>query len=423
MIRFLLKGIFRDPSRSLFPVIVVMTGVALTVLIQAWMAGMKENLIESSANFDTGHVKITSRSYAEEGRPGANELALLGLDSLLREARSNYPGLHWTPRIRFGGLLDIPDDNGETMAQGPVIGLGVDLLSENSQEAQFLNLQQALTSGSLPSRPGDILISDLFAQKLNINIGQSATLLGVTMYGSPSMSNFRIVGTVRFGIAALDRGAMLADISDIQPALDMDDAVGEILGFFTNHQYDQAVAAQMTTEFNRQAAADEFAPLMQALHQQNGLGEMLNIAGIAIGIIILIFVLVMFLVLWNAGLMATLRRYGEIGLRLAIGESKRQLYFSMLSESVMVGIVGSILGTITGLTISYYLQVEGLDIGSMIKNASMMISGVLRAKVTMASVFIGFIPGVSATVLGTAVSGLGIFRRQTSQLFKELETS
>jgi putative ABC transport system permease protein len=52
----------------------------------------------------------------------------------------------------------------------------------------------------------------------------------------------------------------------------------------------------------------------------------------------------------------------------------------------------------------------------------MMISNVYRAQVTTGSFFIGFAPGIISTVLGTAIAGIGIYKRQTSQLFKELET-
>jgi putative ABC transport system permease protein len=58
----------------------------------------------------------------------------------------------------------------------------------------------------------------------------------------------------------------------------------------------------------------------------------------------------------------------------------------------------------------------------MLKNASMMISDVLRARVTPTSWLIGFIPGLLATFLGALMSGRGIFARQTSQLAKEFES-
>ena len=139
-------------------------------------------------------------------------------------------------------------------------------------------------------------------------------------------------------------------------------------------------------------------------------------------LLITIFVFVMSIVLWNAGLMGSLRRYGEIGVRLAIGEDKRHLYFAMIGESILIGLAGSAIGTVLGLAIAYYLQVHGIDISSMMKNASMLISDIIRAKVTPVSYIIGFIPGLAATILGTSISGIGIYKRETAQLFKELET-
>ena len=39
MIRFLFKGILRDKSRSLLPIAVVAIGVALTVILSAYLKG------------------------------------------------------------------------------------------------------------------------------------------------------------------------------------------------------------------------------------------------------------------------------------------------------------------------------------------------------------------------------------------------
>ena len=49
--------------------------------------------------------------------------------------------------------------------------------------------------------------------------------------GAMAIRNFRIAGTVNFGIMAIDKGAIIADISDVQDLLDMPDSSGEILGF------------------------------------------------------------------------------------------------------------------------------------------------------------------------------------------------
>jgi putative ABC transport system permease protein len=93
----------------------------------------------------------------------------------------------------------------------------------------------------------------------------------------------------------------------------------------------------------------------------------------------------------------------------------------MIYESVLIGIVGSFTGTLVGLILSLYLQNHGLDIGSMMKSSSIMMPSVFHARITLPAFFIGFIPGLLSTITGTALSGIGIYKRKTAQLFKELE--
>jgi len=423
MIRFLIKGLLRDRSRSLFPVLMVSAGAFLTVFLYSFMKGTMDDLVNSNAKFDTGHVKITTRAYEEMADQTPNDLALLGVNSLLERLRSSEKNMVWTPRTRFGGLLDIPDERGETRAQGPVMGLGVDLFSPESQEKDILNLKNAVVRGRLPQKKNEILISEEFAQKLGVKIGEVATLIGSTMNGAMAIYNFKVSGTVRFGITAMDRGTIIADIKDVQYALDMEDGAGEIVGYSENMVYNDDSMLALTQRFNDKFLRDddEFSPIMFSLSQQSGLREYLDLVDVFGGLIVLIFVVVMSIVLWNSGLINGLRRYGEIGVRLAMGEPKGSLYRWMIYESIITGFTGSILGTVLGLAISYYLQYTGIDFGAMMQKSTMLISNVMRARVTGWSYVIGFVPGLVASVVGTMFAGIGIYRRQTSQLFKELE--
>ena len=166
---------------------------------------------------------------------------------------------------------------------------------------------------------------------------------------------------------------------------------------------------------------DDLAPVMITLRDQNGLGMMLDLSRMRSSIIITIFIVVMSIVLWNTGLMSGIRRYGEFGVRLAIGESKPHVYLTLIGEAVLIGITGSAAGMALGLSFSYFLQEVGWDISGMLQGSSVMISNVIRARVSLAGGLIGLVPGLAATILGAVFSGANIFRRQTSQLFKELE--
>jgi putative ABC transport system permease protein len=423
MIRFLIIGLLRDKSRSILPVIVISIGVFLTVMLTCWITGIMGDIVDLNANFNTGHVKVMTRAYADISDQVPNDLAILRSDELLDSLEQAYPDMEWVQRIRFGGLMDIAGKNGETRAQGPAFGMSIDMFSPGSKEAARMNIKNSIISGKMPVRAGEAMISHEFAEKFNVKPGDQVTLFGSTMYGAMTFRNFIISGTVRFGSAALDRGAIIIDLKDARNVLDMDDATGEILGYFRNGVYNDDKAKQVVRLFNTHYAfvKDEFAPEMVSLRDQNQLSAILEYTDKLSFIFIIIFMCAMSVVLWNTGLLAGLRRYNEFGIRLAMGEEKKHIYKTLIYESLLVGITGSVLGTCIGLGLSFFMQEHGLQFGNAMKNASMMLPGVYRAKVVPEAYYIGFIPGVVSMVIGNALSGIGIYKRQTAQLFKELE--
>ena len=430
MIRFLIKGLMRDRSRSLFPVLMVSAGVFLTVLLYSVIQGAVSDMVDANARFETGHIKIMTKAYSEFADQMPNDLALLDISGIMQALKADYPDMIWTPRIKFGGLIDIPDKKGETKTQGPVLGFGIDLINPESPEISILNLKRAIIKGALPENRNEILISETYAEKLGVTTGDTVTLIASTMYGSMSMHNFIITGTVRFGMTTLDRTTIIADINDVREALDMDDGAAEIMGFSKDMIYDdnemKIIVLSLNKKFDSNTEKisnieEDFTPVAKRLGEQGIFELILTLTKTIMGIIAAIFVFAMSIVLWNSGLMNGIRRYGEIGIRLAMGEPKGDIYRAMILESACIGIVGSVIGTAAGLAVSYWFQYVGLDFGSIMQKYTIVMSTVFRARVTETSYYIGFIPGIFASVIGTMFAGIGIYRRQTSQLFKELE--
>lgn len=422
MIKFIFKGVLRDKNRSLLPIIVVSMGVFLTVLLSGWMQGIFGDMLIINANQTTGHVKIMTRAYAENQSQLPNDLALIGIDTLLPQLQAEFPNMNWVARIEFGGLLDIPNHNGETRAQGPAFCKAIDLLS-NPKEVERLNIISSIVKGKLPAQRGEVLISDEFSNKFKVNPGDTVTLFGSTMVGGMMIQSFRVSGTVNFGSTLLDRGAVILDLKDAQNALDMDNAASEVLGYFNDGVYHDDQATTIANRFNSKYSTsdDPYAPQMVKMRDQNNLGKYLDLAENMSSIMVSIFILAMSIVLWNAGLLSSLRRHGEFGIRLALGEEKIHIYKTVLYESFIIGIIGSIVGTAIGLGADYYLQEVGLDFSSMMKNVTMLMPHIYRAKITPELFYIGFFPGLLATTLGNAIAGIAIFKRKTAQLFKELE--
>lgn len=423
MIKFILKGILRDKSRSLLPVIVVSLGVFLTVFMSGWMKGIFGDMIDMNANYTMGHVKVMTRAYAENEEQIPNDLALLDVSALIAQLENEYPQMEWVRRTQFGGLLDVPDEHGETRAQGPAAGRAIDLLSPNSKEAERLNIPKSIVMGQMPQKQGEVLISNEFAERFNVQIGDEVSILGSTMYGSMVVPTFTVSGTLNFGMAMLDRGAIIMDITDAEQAFDMMDAAGEVLGYFKSNIYNDEEAHIIRDAFNKKYTdeADEFSPQMLRLRDEPTLKQYLSMADNMSAMMVMIFVLAMSIVLWNTGLLGGLRRYTEYGVRLALGEEKGHIFRTIIYEAVIIGSIGSVLGSALGIAICYYLQENGIDFSALMENVTMMMPTVYRAKVTPDLFYIGFIPGLLAMTLGNALAGYAIYKRKTAQLFKELE--
>lgn len=423
MIRFLIKGLLRDKSRSRLPFLVVVTGVTLTVLVHAYIVGFMGDIIEINARFSTGHMKVMTKAYAQEMDQMPNDLALSGTDTLVNYLNRKFPSAEWHPRIHFAGLIDVPDPNGETKAQGPAMGLAIDLLTAGSSEISRLNLEKSLVRGRMPVNPGELIISEKFSQKLNAGPGNIVTLISSTMDGSMAFYNFTIAGTVAFGLESVDRGTIITDINDTRIALNMQNCAGEISGFFKSGFYDNDLSLSESIRFNSLITDDndDYSPVMKSLSQQGSLGSYVNMVELWTFMISFVFVVAMSLVLWNAGLLGGLRRYGEVGIRLAIGEEKGHVYRTMIYESVMLGIAGSFTGTFIGLFFAWLIQKYGIDISGLMQGSAVMLPTEIRAKIQPVDFVIGFIPGLISTVIGTMLAGIGIYKRQTARLFKELE--
>ena len=423
MIKFLLKGILRDKSKSLIPVCVISLGVFITVFMSGFVDGVLSEMISSNANLDTGHLKVMTKPYNENKDQLPNDLALLEIDLLIDSLESEYPNLEWVPRIKFGGILDVPDVNGETIIQGPGIGLGLSILGEDKSEIERLSIQKSIVRGSMPENPNEILLSEVFSKKLKINPGDEVTFFGSTMEGSMVFESFVMSGTVMFGNPVLDRSTFIVDFKKTQMILDMENGSSELLAYFKTDFYDDKTALKIESNFNKKylKSEDEFAPIILSLRNQNDLGATLDLVDSFSFIFISIFVIAMSLVLWNTGLIGGLRRYQEFGIRLALGESKKHVYTLLIIESIIIGFIGSTFGTGLGFILCYYMQETGIDISEALTNSVVIIPSVLKAKVSSNLLYLGYIPGLISIVFGTALAGRGIFKRNTSKLFKELE--
>ncbi|MAX30430.1 MAG: hypothetical protein CMG14_06095 [Candidatus Marinimicrobia bacterium] len=426
MINFLFKGLIRDRSRSFFPLIIITSIVAIIIFFSGFLNGIYNSLFFNTALVNSGHIKVVTHAYNLEYQLLPNDLALLESDKLINDLEEKYQDYMWTRRITFAGLLDVPDSNGETLMQSPVFGLGIDFLSNNSKQFKVWGIDDKITKGEIFSNKNEILLSERLAERLNVNPGNIVTFIGSTMDGAFSTYNFLVSGIFNLNLGPIDKDMMIVDIKGAEIALDMENASSEILGYEKNLFFDDKETVFMRNEYNIQFSdtTDVYRPFMLALRDSNQMSTIVDFSNVIMFIIMALFLIVVTLVLWNMGIMNGLRRYGEIGMRLAIGETKSHVFKSMIVESLMIGFLGSLFGTMIGISITSYLERVGLDYSKAIdslNSSNFAMPNVFYPQVTSELFYIGFIPGILATVFGTMLAGRAIYSREMAQLFKELE--
>lgn len=424
-------GILRDKTRSLFPFLVVTVGVALVIVLMGFMEGIMMDMIDMTAKLDTGHLRFVNKPFLDEEYLNPMDRALAARQETLAWLTKNAnPQIQWSPRIRWSAILDAPDEKGETSAQTPAMGMAVDLLSPRTLEVERLNLAKSVVEGRLPRQSKEMLAGYELAETLHLKLGSAITLIGQSFDGGMAADNYVVVGFIRFGIFAMDKKMALIDIGDAQETFYMEDMVTDWLGFLPA-SVGFSEYAGMESELESRLGglrenppagwAKDDNPVVKTVLEQRGLGEFVGKFVVINNVVILIFVILMILVLWNAGLLNGIHRYGEMGLRLALGESHRKLLATLMLEAFFIGLLGSAAGSLLGGGLVYYLQEVGVDMGRNFAQTGLMFNDVIRARMSVGAFIQGVVPGITAGVLGSFFASLAIFKRSEANLFRELE--
>ena len=431
MIAFLFRGILRDKSRFLFPFSIVAIGVTLVITLVGFMEGVFMGMIDMTANLDAGHLRLVNKPFYDEEHLRPLDRSLAAQSETLNWLKKNSPEkTRWSPRIRWGALLDVPDKNGDTVSQTPIVGMALDLKDKKSLELKRLRLEESLIYGKIPEQDKEMLMGDQLAKTLNIELNQAVTLLGQSFDGGLVMDNYRVVGLVKFGVSAMDKKMVLIDLADAQDSFYMEDMITDWLGFLPA-QYSlgdyEAIKKNMKQPLSKliemppKSWAEDDQAILLTIRDQQNIGAIADKFNIIKGFVVGIFTFLMMLVLWNAGILNGIHRYGEMGLRLAFGESHWRVIFNTGIEGLFVGVLGTLAGCIFGGVFAWFLQEVGINMGDSFAQSGLMINDVVRARLTTGAFIQGVIPGVFASVAGNLIASIAIFKRTESNLFRELE--
>ncbi len=380
MITVALKGLLGRKLRALLTAISIVLGVAMIsgtfVLTDTIKAAFGTVFTQVYKNTD---AVITGKS-AIGGNQNQNIIPPSLPASLLGKVRA-LPGV----AIAEGGISDeakLVGRNGKVInSNGGAPSLAFSVDPKGDQRFNPL----VLTTGRWPHGPNEIAIDTKTAKGKHFAAGDT---IGVLTRGP--VQNFHIVGTVRFGGLNSLGGATIA-IFDLPTAQRVFHKQGKLDSIELASKQDvkpEQLVAEVKPLLPKTAQVRTGAQeAKQAAKDTNGFLSFLEYFLLAFGFIALF---VGSFVIANTLGITIAQRMRELATLRTLGATRRQVYWSVVLEALVIGIIASVAGLFLGLALAKLLNVLfvsfGIDlpqVGTVFKPRTIIVALLVGVVVTL----------------------------------------
>ncbi|MFM7045340.1 MAG: FtsX-like permease family protein, partial [Ilumatobacteraceae bacterium] len=278
-----------------------------------------------------------------------------------------------------------------------------------------------IDEGEPPVEPDDVVIDRASARFGGVEIGDTVTITAAT--GS---RDFTVVGIATFAGADSFGGVNWSffELSVAQQLLTgATDALDAVL-VAGDDGVDEVVLADSIASVVGDPEVEVLTGTEITEESQSAIQRALGFITIFLSVFALISLFVGSFIIFNVFSISAAQRQRENALLRAIGASRRQISSVMLTESLVVGVVGSLLGVVGGIGLSSGLTalLKALDIdipssGLVVQGSMVLNTVIVGTVVTLVSAFLpalraGRVPPLAA-MRATAIELVALGRRRT----------
>ena len=381
--KYTLRSMGRSRRRTLLSVLGVGLGCAIAVFSTAFMRGGRELRVRAISESGFGHARISPQGWEQSRR---NELRLQDGPKALALARGLEGVTVAAPHARTQGLLAFG-----TRVTGVQI-LGVD----PEAEPRLNRLVRAIDEGRYlqPIDKGAVVVGRALVERLDVELGDDLLLTLSRADGELEYAMLRIVGIVATGSREIDAAICHVTLAELARRTGLEGAAEVSVAFADPHRVD-ALAAELA----RRVSGNEVLTWREVLPAMGGdaAGDK-AFANLFIGIVIAVVILGV----TSAQLTAMLERRREFAVLTALGMKGARLLRLVLSEAVLLGVLGALFGLALASPLVWHTATEGIDF-SAVMGGDLAITGVFFDPVLYADMGLWMLPyaffvGLSSTL-------------------------
>ncbi len=349
LFRLAVRSLARNRRRSLITLLAMALGVALVVVAFGIGEGMRNLLISQAVDSRSGALQVHKKGYLDEQEALPLDLTLPHDDAFVaRMAR--VPGVRAVSgRLAFTGLVT----NGEIASM--VMVQGLDPAREpRVTPGRAEELQPGDGSWLSPARETGAVVGRQLAESMDRELGSLLTLTAAGPGGAMNALDLEVAGIARGGVMFESKRSVQVPLAYAQALLGMQGQVTE---------YAIAVDDLGAVDVVKRRLAQELGPDYEVSSWgdvQPFLRDMANRVGLILrGVSFVLFAIVVLGVI-NTMLMSVYERVREIGTLLAIGLRRRQVLWLFLSEALLLGALGGLVGALLGFGVTVLLGARGI---------------------------------------------------------------
>ena len=342
MTRIAWRNLWRNRRRTGLALAAIGLSVALVLIYDGMLRWESDMLLDTVTGPMLGHVQVhapdwrRTRDMDKTLRHAGQTMAALRTDAAVADL---------SPRIYAPALAAVGEEG------FAVLVLGVDQAAESRPS-------RLLAGVKMPGR--GVLMGRALAEQMGVRVGAEIALVGQGVDGSLANALYTVTALIETPVDFVNRQAVVMPLAEAQELFSMPDEAHEVVVYAR----DPAQAAAIAGRWNGSRDLDG-AEVLDWQTLAPAMVDIIELVGVA-----WVFVLVLVLIAAAAGvantmLMATFERTHEFGMLLALGTSPARIVGMILLESLALGVVGVLAGTLLGGALVAWAHSTGVDYAAL----------------------------------------------------------
>lgn len=371
----------------------IATGLAVLFWMQSIFTGHTRNMVDVATTTLTGNLQIYKKDYLEE-RSITDAFSSGSVEDTLEKT----PDILYSKRIHFPSILSSGEDSTPVYVYGiePETESRIVTLRDHLKEGEFLKSEE---NGQCTDKR--VYLGARAAKKLKVHVGDKLVVMGQAADGTMGNDLFRVSGIFDSGSPDFDKTHVFTPIDCVKDIAALGERIHEIIIKTTGRTTELDLQARLQSQVGDALQVNTWRETVPTL------STMIRVNTAIVNMVTFVFFLVITLGVVNAMLMNVFERTKEFGVMLSLGMTPNQVRTLIVFESLVMGAVSALAGTLIGaLAISYHGR-YGFDISPFLgKNGTSFVGFKFKSMVYPVFEWAAYLKLVVIEVLFIVAAGI-----------------